>query len=52
MRLDYLLWVIGKANRRGGHPVYFLLTIENKWQEAELMLDAYKDYISLNENNG
>ncbi len=50
--LDYLLWVIGKANRRGSHPVYFLLTIENKWQEAELMLDAYKDYLSLNENNG
>lgn len=31
MTLDYLLWCIGKAERRGGHPIDYLITIDNKW---------------------
>lgn len=50
--LDYMLWAVAKASHRGGHPLDMLLTIEDKWQEAELMLDAYSDYLSLREKNG
>jgi len=50
--LDYMLWAVAKASRRGSHPLEMLLTIKDKWQEAELMLDAYSDYLSLQEKNG
>jgi hypothetical protein len=46
MTLDYLLWCIGKAERRGGHPMDFLLTIENKWGEVKTMLQAYSDLLN------
>ncbi|MDH5652629.1 MAG: toll/interleukin-1 receptor domain-containing protein [Gammaproteobacteria bacterium] len=43
--LDYLLWAIAKAERRGGHPLEMLLTIDNKWGEVEAMLTAYSEMI-------
>lgn len=46
MTLDYLLWCIGKAERRGGHPMDFLITIENKWGEVKAMLQAYSDLLN------
>lgn len=45
MTLDYLLWCIGKAERRGGHPMDILLSIENKWGEVKSMLQAYADLL-------
>jgi hypothetical protein len=47
--LDYLLWAVAKASHRGMHPIEAFLTIENKWQEAQLMLEAYSDYLNLGE---
>jgi hypothetical protein len=49
MTLDYLLWCIAKAERKGSHPMDFLLTIENKWGEAKAMLDAYADVLRATE---
>jgi len=43
--LDYLLWAIGKAMRKGAHPLDFLLTIDDKWPEATRMFEAYIDAI-------
>jgi hypothetical protein len=43
--LDYLLWSIGKSQRRGTSPLELGLTLDNKWAEAELMLEAYADSI-------
>lgn len=45
--LDYLLWALAKANREGGHHVLeALLTIDDKWPEARLMLEAYGDMLN------
>ncbi len=49
MTLDYLLWCIAKAERKGGHPIDFLLTIENKWGDVKAMLDAYADVLRATE---
>lgn len=49
MTLDYLLWCIAKAERKGGHPMDFLLTIENKWGDVRAMLDAYSDVLRASE---
>lgn len=43
--LDYLLWCIAKSERRGGHPIEMLLTIENKWPNVERMLEAYSSLL-------
>ncbi|AEJ02602.1 TIR protein [Nitrosomonas sp. Is79A3] len=43
--LDYLLWVIAKSNRKGGHPLEVLLSTDNKWREVEAMLEAYDDLL-------
>jgi hypothetical protein len=45
LTLDYLLWAIGKAEGRGGHPLDFLISIENKWGEVKAMLQAYADLL-------
>jgi hypothetical protein len=45
MTLDYLLWVIAKSERKGGHPLDFLITIEGKWGEVKAMLAAYADIL-------
>lgn len=44
--LDYLLWASAKAQRKGGHPIEMLLTLDNKWAEVEAMLEAYDDLLS------
>lgn len=44
--LDYLLWAIGKATRKGGHPLEILFTIENKWPNVRAMLGAYSDLLN------
>lgn len=43
--LDYLMWATAKAERRGSHPLEILLTLEDKWGEAEAMISAYSDMI-------
>jgi hypothetical protein len=43
--LDYLLHCIGKAQYKGSHPLESLLTIDDKWGDVELMLDAYSDLL-------
>ena len=44
--LDYLLWTIGKAEMRGGHPLEILLTLDDKWGAVESMLSAYGDLLA------
>lgn len=44
--LDYLLWSIGKAEMRGGHPLEMLLTLDDKWGAVESMLSAYGDLLA------
>lgn len=44
--LDYLLWAIAKAQRKGAHPLESLLTIHNKWADAEAMLQAYENLLT------
>ena len=43
--LDYLLWAVAKAGRKGSHPLETFLSLENKWGEAEAMLSAYADLL-------
>lgn len=45
LTLDYLLWAIAKAQRRGSHPLEVLIHIEKKWDQVQRMLDAYSDYL-------
>lgn len=45
--LDYLLWAIAKAGFRGAHPLEALLSIDDKWLEADAMIEAYSDYLNL-----
>lgn len=49
--LDYMLWAVAKAQRRGSHPLETLLTLKGKWEEARRMLEAYSDYLRLEESN-
>lgn len=44
--LDYLLWAIAKAQRKGAHPLESLLTMHNKWSDAEAMLQAYENLLT------
>jgi len=43
--LDYLLWSIGKAMRKGGHVLDVMLSMENKWHLVKAMLDAYSEML-------
>lgn len=43
--LDYLLWALYKAELRGSHPLDYLLTLADRWPEAESMLEAYKEMV-------
>lgn len=43
--LDYLLWGISKARRKGMHILDILLTVEDKWPEAQAMIEAYSDLV-------
>jgi hypothetical protein len=47
--LHYLLWAIAKSERKGGHPLEILLTIEDKWHEVAAMLEAYNELLSATE---
>lgn len=49
--LDYLLWSIAKSEMRGSSPLELGLTLDNKWGQAELMLEAYADYIGSEDEN-
>lgn len=43
--LDYLMWAIAKAERRGAHPLEILLSIDNRWSEVDAMISAYVEMI-------
>lgn len=43
--LGYLLWSIEKSKMRGSCPLELSLSLDKKWDQAELMLEAYSDYI-------
>lgn len=44
--LDYALWAIGKAMRKGTHILEALLTIHGRWGDLETMMAAYDDMVS------
>ncbi|PTQ87072.1 toll/interleukin-1 receptor domain-containing protein [Agitococcus lubricus] len=43
--LDYLMWAIAKAKRKGATPIDMVLSIENKWDAVEAMISAYSEMI-------
>ena len=43
--LDYLLWGISKAMRTGAHVLEVLLSMPNKWANAQRMIEAYDDLL-------
>lgn len=43
--LDYLVWAVAKAQRTGAHSLGALLTIEEKWSQAEAMIAAYAEMV-------
>ena len=43
--LGYLLWSIEKSEMRGSCPLELSLSLDKKWDQVELMLEAYSDYI-------
>jgi hypothetical protein len=45
--IGYVLYAIRKAEIRGSHPMEIGLTLENKWDNLRLMVDAYSDYLGL-----
>ncbi|EGB97439.1 MULTISPECIES: toll/interleukin-1 receptor domain-containing protein [Pseudomonas] len=44
--LDYLLWGISKAMRTGAHVLESLLSMYNRWEDAERMIQAYDDLLA------
>ncbi|PRY22737.1 TIR domain-containing protein [Spirosoma oryzae] len=49
--LGYLLWVLAKVKRYGTHQMELLLDIEDKWNEATRMIEAYSDMIASRKSN-
>lgn len=47
--LGYALWAVAKALGRG-HPLDVLLTIENRWDDLNAMLEAYADMLASQES--
>ncbi|ESX83425.1 toll/interleukin-1 receptor domain-containing protein [Mesorhizobium sp. LSHC412B00] len=43
--LDYLLWAIAKAARKGAHPLDALISLTNQWEDVESMLQAYSEMV-------
>jgi hypothetical protein len=43
--LDYLLWAIAKAARKGAHPLEALISVTNQWEDVENMLQAYSEMV-------
>jgi len=48
--LGYVLHAIRKAEIKGSHVMEIGLTLENKWDNLRLMLEAYSDYLGLATN--
>ncbi len=44
--IGYLLHVLRKSKMKGGHQFEWFLTIHNKWEEANRMMEAYSDMIN------
>jgi len=44
--IGYLLHVLRKASMKGGHQFEWILTIYNKWDEADRMIEAYAEMIN------
>lgn len=47
--IGYLLHVLRKAKIKGGHQFELILTIYNKWNEADRMINAYAEMINAKE---
>jgi hypothetical protein len=47
--LGYALWAVAKANLGRGHPLDILLTLENKWDDLNAMLEACEDMLASQE---
>jgi hypothetical protein len=45
--LDYVLHAANKARTTGAHVLEATLTIEDKWDNLRLMIEAYSDYLGL-----
>lgn len=45
--LHYVLYATNKARITGAHVLEAILTIENKWDNLRLMIEAYSDYLGL-----
>ena len=44
--IGYLLHVLRKAKMKGGHQFEWMLTIYDKWNEADRMIEAYAEMIN------
>lgn len=47
--VGYLLHVLRKSEMKGGHQFEWILTINNKWNDANRMIEAYADMIKSQE---
>ncbi len=47
--IGYVFHAIHKASYKGTHVIEVGLTLEDKWDNLTLMLEAYKDYLELSE---
>lgn len=47
--LDYLFHAMRKEDMKGGHPLAMMLTLEKKWENVRLMLEAFIDYRGVHE---
>jgi len=48
--LQYALHALQKASMTGSHVLDLLLTLENKWQEMENLIEAYVDYVEVEDS--
>ena len=46
--LGYLLHCMRKAEERGSHQIETAITMDNKWDDASLMLEAFSDFLKAN----
>ncbi len=47
--IGYVFHAIRKASYKGTHVMEVGLTLEDKWGNLTLMLEAYKDYLEISE---
>ena len=43
--MGYLMHALRKSQYKGGHPLEWVLTLNNKWDEANRMFEAYSEMI-------